>query len=152
MSTKVKGEAIKEGSIPLSALATEVKAKIENAGGGADWNAQGGESGYIKNKPFSFTKVIRLKELNPTYYYDEDENEICEAIIPLVDSFDVYTTTYQVAGTQDYPIGYDYFKIKPGVEFQYGITGYNNSVSYSLEAIDSGEYIKDTKLNLYHLQ
>ena len=38
MSTKVKGEAIKEGSIPMSALSTEVKDKIENAG--ADWNAQ----------------------------------------------------------------------------------------------------------------
>lgn len=34
MSTKVKGEAIKEGSIPMSALSTEVKDKIENAGGG----------------------------------------------------------------------------------------------------------------------
>ena len=33
MATKVKGDAIKEGSIPLSALATEVKDKIENAGG-----------------------------------------------------------------------------------------------------------------------
>lgn len=33
MSTKVKGEAIKEGSVPLSALADEVKDKIENAGG-----------------------------------------------------------------------------------------------------------------------
>ena len=31
MATKVKGEAIKEGSIPLSALSNEVKNKIENA-------------------------------------------------------------------------------------------------------------------------
>lgn len=54
MATKVKGEAIKEGSIPMSALATEVKDKIENAGGGADWNAQEGEAGYIKNKLFRF--------------------------------------------------------------------------------------------------
>ena len=52
MATKVKGDAIKEGSIPLSALATEVKDKIENAGG-ADWNAQEGDAGYIKNKPFA---------------------------------------------------------------------------------------------------
>lgn len=36
MSTKVKGEAIKEGSIHMSALADEVKDKIENAGGDAD--------------------------------------------------------------------------------------------------------------------
>lgn len=56
MATKVKGDAIKEGSIPLSALATEVKDKIENAGGGADWNAQSGK-GYIENKPFSKFKV-----------------------------------------------------------------------------------------------
>ena len=40
MSTKVKGETIKEGSIPLSALSNEVKDKIENAGGGADWKTQ----------------------------------------------------------------------------------------------------------------
>ena len=50
MSTKIKGEAIKEGSIPLSALNDEVKDKIENAGGGADWNAQEGESGHIENR------------------------------------------------------------------------------------------------------
>lgn len=52
MNTKVKGDKIKEGSIPLSALSNEVKDKIENAGGGADWNAQQGEAGYIENKPF----------------------------------------------------------------------------------------------------
>ena len=52
MATKVKGDAIKEGSIPLSALSNEVKDKIENAGGGADWNAKQGEAGYIENKPF----------------------------------------------------------------------------------------------------
>ena len=49
MSTKVKGQAIKEGSIPLSALSEEIKNKIENAGD-TDWNAQEGESGYIKNR------------------------------------------------------------------------------------------------------
>jgi hypothetical protein len=56
MSTKVKGGAIKEGSIPLSALSNEVKDKIENSGGGAggaDWNAQEGEAGFIENKPFN---------------------------------------------------------------------------------------------------
>ncbi len=56
MTTKVKGEAIKEGSIPYNALATEVKNKIENAGGGSsatpDWEASEGEAGYIENKPF----------------------------------------------------------------------------------------------------
>ena len=53
METKIKGEAIKEGSIPLSALSNEIKNKIENAGaggGGADWNAQNGEAGYIENR------------------------------------------------------------------------------------------------------
>lgn len=55
MSTKVRGDKIKEGSIPLSALSNEVKDKIENAGGGADWNAQEGDAGYIENKPF-YTK------------------------------------------------------------------------------------------------
>ena len=57
MATKVKGDAIKEGSIPLSALSNEVKDKIENAGGGADWNAQADEVGYIENKPFGKHKV-----------------------------------------------------------------------------------------------
>lgn len=63
MSTKVKGGAIKEGSIPLSALSNEVKDKIENAGGGADWNAKEGEAGYIENKPFEYR-----------YSYKEDIN------------------------------------------------------------------------------
>ena len=57
MATKVKGDAIKEGSIPLSALSNEVKDKIENAGGGADWNAKADEVGYIENKPFGKLKV-----------------------------------------------------------------------------------------------
>ena len=46
-----KQEKITDGSIPLSALATEVKNKIENAG--ADWEAKEGEAGFIKNKPFT---------------------------------------------------------------------------------------------------
>ena len=50
MATKVKGEAIKEGSIPMSALSTEVKDKIENAGGGADWDAKEGEEGFIEHR------------------------------------------------------------------------------------------------------
>lgn len=58
MGTKVKGEAIKEGSIPLSALATEVKDKIENAGGGANWDAAEGEAGYIENKPFGIGEEL----------------------------------------------------------------------------------------------
>lgn len=58
MATKVKGDAIKEGSIPLSALSNEVKDKIENAGGGADWNAQENEKGYIENR----THYINTKE------------------------------------------------------------------------------------------
>ena len=49
MATKVKGESIKEGSIPLSALNDEVQDKI-NSGGGANWNAAEGEVGYIKNR------------------------------------------------------------------------------------------------------
>lgn len=69
MTTKVKGEAIKEGSIPFSALATEVKDKIENAGGGADWNAQEDEPGYIENKPFGY---FDFKEVE--WYLSEDEN------------------------------------------------------------------------------
>lgn len=52
MTTKLKGEAIKENSIPLSALNDEVKDKIENAVVGVDWNAKEGNKGFIKNKPF----------------------------------------------------------------------------------------------------
>lgn len=71
MSTKVKGEAIKEGSIPLSALSNEVKDKIENAGGGADWNAKEGESGYIENKPFG----VEFNSVN--WFYDDNFIDWC---------------------------------------------------------------------------
>ena len=60
MSTKVKGEAIKEGSIPLSAFNDEVRDMIENAGGKADWNAKEGEVGYIKNKPFESGDIRQI--------------------------------------------------------------------------------------------
>ena len=127
----------------------EAVSKVLNGevGGGAtpDWNAQKGEAGYIKNKPFGFTKVIRLKDINPKYYY-EDGNEICEAIIPLTDSFEVYTTTYQVAGTNDDIIGYDYFRIREGVDFEYGIPTYNHSVKYSIEVIDNNGNIEGHKI------
>ena len=66
MATKVKGEAIKEGSIPFSALTTEVKDKIENAG--ADWNAQEGENGYVENRThYSYV-------FNKSAVYDENSN------------------------------------------------------------------------------
>ena len=67
MATKVKGDKIKEGSIPLNALSTEVKDKIENAGGGADWNAQEGEAGHIKNKPFG-CNIKNWKKLSDFEY------------------------------------------------------------------------------------
>lgn len=57
MATKVKGDAIKEGSIPLSALSNEVKGKIENASG-ANWEAKEGEAGYIENKPFGIGEEL----------------------------------------------------------------------------------------------
>jgi hypothetical protein len=70
MATKVKGDAIKDGSIPLSALATEVKNKIENAGG-ADWSAAKGEAGYIENKPIT-KKFIKEQSME---FSDVDEWE-----------------------------------------------------------------------------
>lgn len=76
MSIKVKGEAIKEGSIPLSALTTEVKDKIENVG--ADWNAQEGEAGYIKNR---------------THYRDYNLDAIPSIVnVPLLDEVGDYYT------------------------------------------------------------
>lgn len=73
MSTKVKGEAIKEGSIPMSALSTEVKDKIENAGGGADYNAEEGEPGYIENKPI--TKKF-IKEQSMEFSREDEWNSV----------------------------------------------------------------------------
>lgn len=57
METKINGEIIKEGSIALSALSSELQDNINNAGG-ADWNAQEGEPGYIENR----THYINTKE------------------------------------------------------------------------------------------
>lgn len=80
MATKVKGGAIKEGSIPLSALSEEIKNKIESAGGSnatPDWNAKEDEEGYIKNKTH-YTTQIPLSTKVDTYiedfpkYYDPD--------------------------------------------------------------------------------
>ena len=80
MATKVKGGAIKEGSIPLSALSEEIKNKIENAGGSnttPDWNAKEGSVGYIKNRTH-YRIQIPLSTTNYTFiedfpkYYDTD--------------------------------------------------------------------------------
>ena len=81
MSTKVKGEAIKEGSIPLSALSNEVKGKIENASG-ANWNAQEGDAGYIENKPFYDKGDIRQIDVNGEY-------EICVDGLNIGDRIDI---------------------------------------------------------------
>lgn len=79
MATKVKGDAIKEGSIPLSALSNEVKDKIENAGGGADWNANEGESGYIKNRTH-YNKIkenpVNVVEYNNIEYNTDDNGNL----------------------------------------------------------------------------
>lgn len=98
MITKVKGEAIKEGSIPYNALATEVKNKIENAGtggGGAtpDWSATEGKEGHI---------------LNRTHYKDAPIEE----------------STYEESGLawndirEIYPFGYKYYKVTINGETQ----------------------------------
>ena len=87
MATKVKGDKIKEGSIPLNALSTEVKDKIENAGGGADWNAQEGEAGHIKNKPF-YDNINNKFDINDFEERIETEEEFGETY-----TYSVYTTT-----------------------------------------------------------
>lgn len=87
MATKVKGDAIKEGSIPLSALSTEVKDKIENAGGGADWNAQKGEAGYIENRPF-YDNINNKFDINDFEERIETEEEFGETY-----TYSVYTAT-----------------------------------------------------------
>ena len=123
MSTKVKGDKIKEGSIPLSALSNEIKDKIENAGGGADWNAQPGEAGYIENKPFYIEQInidkndivwdemgegctVQLSQLGAITIYFEDitdgifgplilneQNEYRGKIYASDSSWDVYLNT-----------------------------------------------------------
>ena len=72
MATKVKGEAIKEGSIPLSALSTEIKDKIENAGGNSDWAAQEGETGYINRRTHYIygARAIPLEQWDKKYDTD----------------------------------------------------------------------------------
>ena len=69
METKVKGEAIKDGSVGLNALSKEVQDKI-NAGGRADWNAQEWEAGYIENRTHSaaFTRIEYNQENNKGKY------------------------------------------------------------------------------------
>ena len=88
MATKVKGEAIKEGSIPMSALATEVKDKIENAGGGADWNAQEGEAGYIKNRTHYHCDTVKFKYDEYVNLYETDYVSHDEGPIYIEDVFD----------------------------------------------------------------
>lgn len=85
MATKVKGQAIKEGSIPMSALSEEIKDKIENAGGGADWNAQEGEAGYIENRPcyVNLNNGLRITLDNANITLSSDGNWYEKIIIPL---------------------------------------------------------------------
>lgn len=66
MSTKVKGEKIKEGSIPLSALSNEVKNKIAKP----DWGASIIDNGYIANKTHDayFASIYYDKENNKGEY------------------------------------------------------------------------------------
>ena len=66
MITKVKGEAIKEGSIPLSALSNEVKNKIAKP----DWGASIIDNGYIANKTHDayFASIYYDKENNKGEY------------------------------------------------------------------------------------
>jgi hypothetical protein len=68
----IEGSNIKEGSIPLSALSIEVKNKIENAGGGADWNAKENEAGHILNRThFTQDTVEAAAENNGDPYSEE---------------------------------------------------------------------------------
>ena len=53
MAIKVKGDKIKENSIPLNALSEEVQNKL-NEVVTPDWDAKENEAGFIKNKPFSY--------------------------------------------------------------------------------------------------
>lgn len=54
MNTYIRGEKIKEGSIPFSALSEEIK----NNMGGANWDSKEGEAGYIENKPFTNRTLV----------------------------------------------------------------------------------------------
>ena len=121
MSTKVKGEKIKEGSIPLSALNDEVKNKIENAGGGADWNAKEGEAGYIENRPFE------RKNIEPIISNSE-------VVYNTPDMMDIYIQCYD--SIYSFPFGYndDGFFIKTEKEI------YIPEDSVSIKAVRGYEY------------
>jgi hypothetical protein len=63
METKINGEIIKEGSVALSALSSELQDKVNNSSG-ADWNAKEGEPGYIENRTHYVTGTIETINLN----------------------------------------------------------------------------------------
>jgi hypothetical protein len=111
MSTKVKGDKIKEGSIPLSALSTEVKDKIENAGGGADWNALEGEAGYIENKPCSIDYMIIsdnpvISDMSTSGFENSETYEISNQYLHYADIIGLYANEGNYNGVVYVPIKY----------------------------------------------
>lgn len=78
MATKVKGEAIKEGSIPMSALSTEVKNKIENAGSKVfvftdDMVKSENEDGSINIDPANAIEMINSDFINMMDVYNMEK-------------------------------------------------------------------------------
>ena len=145
MTTKVKGEVIKENSIPLSALSPEVKNKIENAGGGGssatpDWNAQEGEAGYIKNKTHGATIFVRIE-------YDQENNKCKYEVSGFEDKLlllwrDTYFTVHKNTPlTIDVNDGEDTF-----------IVNYNGTTLYITDnngyLYDEHEYISVSETNI----
>ena len=121
MATKVKGGAIKEGSIPLSALSEEIKNKIESAGGSSatpDWNAVEGEAGHIENKicrfmqygrEYKFTDTLRRADFTPipneygeVYLYKKEVSytglQLVVTNMRVTDYGDTYSSALHTAG------------------------------------------------------
>jgi hypothetical protein len=153
MATKVKGEAIKEGSIPLSALSNEVKDKIENAGGSADWNAQKGEAGYIKNKPFN-NKYSLVWTYEAEGIFADEDNQDYEArnlmnyglmegsIILNISENSSWFPKGNVKLTRNEPISLSY-----NDEYFGSITIFNSGILISADFVDvPGEAISDIKI------
>ena len=87
------------------------KSDLENSGGGADWNAEEGEVGYIKNKPFNL--VIQNIDFE---LYDE---KACAYISDIYeyDGFCILDKPLQFNGNYNFTI--DYYE---GFEQYQGIT------------------------------
>lgn len=126
----------------------ELKDIIENAGGGADWNAIEGENGYIKNKPFRFIDVEgnEYKFTNPLkkedFIPEIDENG---EIYKYKKSIDANDLQYVVCNKKMTSYGYlydtEYYPVKrTGNRFHVDFSEYGGYVYITEEMNEEAGY------------